>query len=40
MTREFQEASKAIAASDYSRAVTLLKSVTKDGNGYALVPVA
>jgi thioredoxin-like negative regulator of GroEL len=31
MTRDFQEAAKAILASDYTRAVTLLKGVTQDG---------
>src|SRR5206468_10945865 len=31
MVRDFQEAAKAIAASDYGRAVVLLKSVTQDG---------
>ena len=31
MTHDFQEAAKAIVASDYTRAVTLLKGVTQDG---------
>jgi thioredoxin-related protein len=31
MTRDYDEASKAIAASDYGRAVALLKSVVQDG---------
>jgi thioredoxin-related protein len=31
MNHNFQEAAKAIAASDYSRAVVLLKSITSDG---------
>lgn len=31
MTRDYQEATKADAASDYARAITLLKSVTADG---------
>ena len=31
MTRDYQEAAKAIAASDYARAIALLKSVTEDG---------
>jgi thioredoxin-related protein len=31
MTRDYQEAGRAIAASDFARAVALLKSVTEDG---------
>jgi thioredoxin-related protein len=31
MTRDYQEAAKAIGASDYARAVALLKSITEDG---------
>jgi thioredoxin-like negative regulator of GroEL len=31
MTRDYQEAAKAIAASDYARAIALLRSVTEDG---------
>src|SRR5438876_61198 len=31
MTRDYQEAAKAIDASDYARAIALLKSVTEDG---------
>jgi tetratricopeptide (TPR) repeat protein len=31
MNRDFQDASKAIAASDYPRAITLLKNVVEDG---------
>jgi thioredoxin-like negative regulator of GroEL len=31
MSRDYQEAAKAIAVSDYSRAVALLKSITQDG---------
>jgi thioredoxin-like negative regulator of GroEL len=30
MTRDYQEAAKAIAASDYARAIALLKSITED----------
>jgi thioredoxin-like negative regulator of GroEL len=32
MLRDFQEAAKAISASDYSRAIALLKSIAHDGN--------
>src|SRR5438445_3470549 len=31
MARDYQEAAKAIAASDYARAIALLKSITQDG---------
>jgi thioredoxin-like negative regulator of GroEL len=31
MTRDYQEAARAIAASDYARAIALLKSITEDG---------
>src|SRR5262249_28156527 len=31
MNRDFQSASKAIAAADYTRAVALLKAITEDG---------
>jgi thioredoxin-like negative regulator of GroEL len=31
MNRDYQEATKAIAASDYARAIALLKSITEDG---------
>jgi thioredoxin-related protein len=31
MTRDYQEAAKAIAASDYARAIALLKSIAEDG---------
>jgi thioredoxin-like negative regulator of GroEL len=32
MTRDYQEAGKAIASSDYARAIALLKSITEDGS--------
>jgi thioredoxin-like negative regulator of GroEL len=33
MTRDFQEASRAVSSSDYARAVALLKSITEDDKG-------